>query len=210
MLRTMLPHTQGADQQHQGEGGYHAGIVQRVHPAGLDGIGLVVGVGLQVVPGDQEGSHRSADEGTQNVAHRTGGHTHLRGVLRRAHLDENGAEGRGGAYAAGHGGRGALQPQQGVHPDEVRDRHAHNVLQGDEQAGGQGDLHTQLAAGVLQQLGAEAVAHAHEEDILAQVLDGAHVKGQGYHAGALDHGHQNGEQQTGHHRCGNGEFPQGC
>ena len=96
-----------------------------------------------------------------------------------------------------------------MHPDELGHHNAQHILHGDEQTGGQGDLHAQLAAGVFQQLGTEAIAHAHEEDILAQVLDGANVKRQGDDAGALDGGHQDREQQTGDHGGGDGELSQG-
>ena len=170
-------HTQGADEQHQAEAGDHAAVDQGIDRTGLGGVGLVVGIGLQVVTGDEEGGHRSADERAHDVAHGAGGHAHLSGVFRGTQLDEDGAEGGGGAHTAGHGGGGALQAQQGVHPDELGHHNAQHVLHGDEQTGGQGDLHAQFAAGVFQQLGAEAIAHAHEENVLAQVLNGAHVKG---------------------------------
>ena len=46
-------------------------------------------------------------------------------------------------------------------------------------------LEAQLAAGVPDQLPAEAEAHAHKENVLAQVLDGLDIEGKGHHARCL-------------------------
>ena len=201
-------HTQGAQQQDHAEHGHHPAVAQLVDLAAGGGLGLVVGVGLQVVAVDQEGGHRPADEGAHDVAQGTGGDAHRGGGLRGAPFNEDGTEGGGGAHAAGHGGGGALEGQEGVHPHQLAHQHAQHILEGDEQAGGQGDHQAQLAAGVADQLPAEAEAHAHEEHVLTQVLDGLHIKGQGDDAAALQNGDHDGEQQTGHHRGGNGELAQ--
>ena len=44
---------------------------------------------------------------------------------------------------------------------------------------------------------------------MAQVFDGGAVKGEGDQSRTLQQGNQDGKDQTGNHRGGNGEFAQG-
>ena len=178
-------HAQGAQQQDHAEHGDHAAVAQFIDLAVSGRLGLVVGVRLQVVAADKERSHRAADEGAHDVAQGAGGDAHGGGGLRGTPIDEDGAESGGGAHAAGHGGGGTLKSQIGVHPDEVAHQYAQHVLEGDQQAGGHSDHDAQLAAGVPDQLPAEAEAHAHKENVLAQVLDGLDIEGKGHHARCL-------------------------
>ena len=94
--------------------------------------------------------------------------------------------------------------------DDLAHQNTQHILQGDQEAGGHGDLDAQLAARLPQQLIAEAEAHAQEKDVLAQVLDGGHIELDGHDAAALDDGDDDGEQQAGHYRGGNGKLLQGA
>ena len=201
-------HAQGAQQQHHTEHRDHAAVVQLIDLAVHRGLRLIVGVGLQAMAADEEGSYRTTDEGTHYIAQSAGGDAHGGGGLGSTPVNEDGAEGGGGAHAAGHGGGGALESQEGVEAHQLTHQNTDHVLKGNEQAGSHGDHDAQLAAGVADELPAEAEAHAHEEDVLAQVLDSAHVERDGDEAAAFQQSHHDGKQQTGDHRGGDGEFPQ--
>ena len=202
-------HTQSTQQQYHAEHGDHTAVAQLVDLAVHSGLRFVVGVRLQTVAADEEGSHRTADEGTHHIAQGAGSDAHRGGGLRSTHfLDKDRTEGGSGSDAAGHSRGGALQSQEGIQADELAHQHAQNILQGNEQAGGNGDLQAQLTTGVADQLPAEAEAHAHKEDVLTQILNGAYIKGDGDEAAALQNSNYNGKQQAGHHRGGDREFPQ--
>ena len=96
----------------------------------------------------------------------------------------------------------AQQRQQRVKADEVAHGQTDDVLQGDQQAGCNGDHGSQLAASLLQQLGREAVADTHEEDVLGQVLDIGHVKRDVDNVHTTDDGQDDGNDQTCNNRCG--------
>ena len=108
----------------------------------------------------------------------------------------------GSADAAGHGSGRAQQRQQRVEADEVAHDQTDDVLQGDQQAGCNGDHGSQLAASLLQQLGREAVADTHEEDVLGQVLDIGRVKRKVDNVHTTDDGQDDGNDQTCNNRCG--------
>ncbi len=84
----------------------------------------------------------------------------------------------------------------------MADDQTDDVLQGDQQAGCQCDHGSQLAASLLQQLGREAIANAHEEDVLGQILDVGGVKAEVDHASTADDGEDDRNDQTGNNRGG--------
>ena len=165
--QTVDGHTQGGQQQAHGEHGDHPAVVQFGDSAGGNGFGLVVGVGLQVVAADEESGHRSANQGTHHIAQGPCGHPHCGGGGRCAHILKDGAKGGGGANPAGHGGGGALEGEQRVETHQVAHQHADYVLKGDKQAGTNGDFYAETATRPFQHPGAEAEAHAQEEQVLA-------------------------------------------
>ena len=100
----------------QGDGGADAQLVDLAVHSGLR---LVVGVRLQTVAADEEGSHRTADEGTHHIAQGAGSDAHRGGGLRSTHfLDKDRTEGGSGSDAAGHSRGGALQSQEGIQADD--------------------------------------------------------------------------------------------
>ena len=150
---------------------------------------------------DQVDSDGAAKQGAHDVAQRTGGNTDGGGV-RCAVALKDGAEGTGGSDAAGHGSGGAQQAEQGVEANQAAHNQANHVLEGDQQAGADGDLGGQLAAGLLEHGCAEAEAHAEEEDVLGKVFCDLDIKAEGANAGNLDDGERDGEDQAGDNGCG--------
>ena len=61
---------------------------------------------------------------------------------------------------------------------------------------------------MFQQLHAEAVTDAHEEDVLTEVLDDGYIKRKRHKAASFHNCYDNRKQQAGNNRGRNGEFPQ--
>lgn len=199
----------GADAGGHGQQDKGVGEGVNVHPLGLGLLGgglavhllnlrLIFGGGQPSADDDAPGGG-AAHEGAGHQAEGGGGHCQHLGAG-DAHFLHGVAIGAGGAVSAHHGDGAGAQAQPGVPLEDHGQQGADQVLENDHHDGdGQEGKH--LFAALLQQAEAGGVAHAGEEqghEVVLHVL----VKGQGQHAGHVQHQVDNGEDQSAHHRGG--------